>query len=70
MTGNGWFDRAAERWGPQGVQIRFGVELTYDRAWEDDIRAHLRRHAYDFTIGSVHDRAEVAVQPADASANG
>jgi histidinol-phosphatase (PHP family) len=22
---------AAERWGPQGVQIRFGVELTYDR---------------------------------------
>ena len=47
---------AAERWGPQGVDIRFGVELTYDRVWEDDIRAHLRRHAYDFTIGSVHDR--------------
>jgi histidinol-phosphatase (PHP family) len=45
---------AAERWGPQGVQIRFGVELTYDRAWEADIRAHLARHAYDFTIGSVH----------------
>jgi histidinol-phosphatase (PHP family) len=49
---------AAERWGPQGVLIRFGVELTYDRAWEADIRDHLRRHAYDFTIGSVHDRVE------------
>jgi histidinol-phosphatase (PHP family) len=54
---------AAERWGPQGVQIRFGVELTYDRAWEDDIRAHLRRHAYDFTIGSVHDRAKSPYNP-------
>jgi len=47
---------AAERWGPQGVAIRFGVELTYDRTWESDIRDHLARHAYDFTIGSVHDR--------------
>ena len=49
---------AADRWGPQGVQIRFGVELTYDRSWEPDIRAHLARHSYDFTIGSVHDRVE------------
>jgi histidinol-phosphatase (PHP family) len=49
---------AAERWGPQGVAIRFGVELTYDRAWEADIREHLARHAYDFTIGSVHDRVD------------
>jgi histidinol-phosphatase (PHP family) len=48
--------QAAERWGPQGVSIRFGVELTYDRTWERDIREHLARHAYDFTIGSVHDR--------------
>ena len=35
---------AAERWAPQGVTIRFGVELTYDRAWEADIRDHLARH--------------------------
>lgn len=49
---------AAERWGPQGVTIRFGVELTYDRSWEADIRDHLARHPYDFTIGSVHDRVE------------
>jgi histidinol-phosphatase (PHP family) len=48
---------AAERWADRGVAIRFGVELTYDRAWEDDIRDHLARHAYDFTIGSWHDRA-------------
>ena len=46
---------AAERWAPRGVLIRFGAELTYNRSWEADLRAHLVRHAYDFTIGSVHD---------------
>jgi histidinol-phosphatase (PHP family) len=45
---------AAERWGPRGVAIRFGVELTYDRRYEADLRDHLRRHHYDFVIGSVH----------------
>lgn len=45
---------AAERWAAQGVAIRFGVEITYDRAHEADIREHLRRHAYDYVIGSVH----------------
>jgi histidinol-phosphatase (PHP family) len=45
---------AAERWGPRGVAIRFGVELTYDRRYEADLREHVRRHAYDFVIGSVH----------------
>jgi histidinol-phosphatase (PHP family) len=55
--------QAAERWGPQGVDIRFGVELTYDRSWEADIRAHLARHAYDFTIGSVHDRVDSPYGP-------
>jgi histidinol-phosphatase (PHP family) len=54
---------AAERWGPQGVHIRFGVELTYDRSWEPDIRDHLARHAYDFTIGSVHDRVDSQYHP-------
>ena len=46
---------AAARWAPRGVAIRFGAELTYNTAWEDDLRAHLRRHRYDYTIGSVHD---------------
>ncbi len=45
---------AAERWAPHGLTIRFGVEITYDRPHEADIRAHLARHAYDFVIGSVH----------------
>lgn len=45
---------AAERWAPHGVAIRFGVEITYDRAHEADIREHLARHAYDYVIGSVH----------------
>ncbi len=45
---------AADRWAPHGVAIRFGVEITYDREHEADIRDHLRRHAYDYVIGSVH----------------
>jgi histidinol-phosphatase (PHP family) len=45
---------AAERWAEQGLAIRFGVEVTWDRRWADDIADHLRRHAYDFVIGSVH----------------
>jgi histidinol-phosphatase (PHP family) len=55
--------QAADRWGPQGVAIRFGAELTYDRQWETDIRHHLARHAYDFTIGSVHDRVDSVYGP-------
>ncbi len=46
---------AADRWAPRGVVIRFGAELTYNRIWEADLREHLRRHHYDYTIGSVHD---------------
>jgi histidinol-phosphatase (PHP family) len=46
---------AAERWAPRGVLIRFGAELTYNTSWEADVRDHLRRHRYDYTIGSVHD---------------
>ena len=46
---------AAERWADRGVAVRFGVELTYGRRYEADIRDHLTRHRYDFTIGSVHD---------------
>jgi histidinol-phosphatase (PHP family) len=45
---------AAERWAGQGLAIRFGCELTYERRLEADIRAHLAAHRYDFTIGSVH----------------
>jgi histidinol-phosphatase (PHP family) len=55
--------QAAERWASEGVSIRFGVELTYDRTWEADIRDHLARHAYDFTIGSVHDRVSSPYSP-------
>ncbi|HEX7950730.1 MAG TPA: histidinol-phosphatase HisJ family protein [Candidatus Limnocylindrales bacterium] len=46
---------AAERWAPRGVMIRFGVELTYHRAWDAEAREHLRRHHYDYVIGSVHE---------------
>lgn len=45
---------AAERWAPHGLAVRFGVEVTYERSYEDDIRDWLRRHPHDFVIGSVH----------------
>ncbi|HVL54526.1 MAG TPA: histidinol-phosphatase HisJ family protein, partial [Vitreimonas sp.] len=45
---------AAERWADRGVAIRFGVEISWERAYEADIRAHLARHRYDFVIGSAH----------------
>jgi histidinol-phosphatase (PHP family) len=46
---------AAKRWDAEGLAVRFGAELTFNRRWEADVRQHLDRHAYDFTIGSVHD---------------
>jgi histidinol-phosphatase (PHP family) len=45
---------AAERWASQGLAIRFGVEVTYERRYEDEIRGWLRRHPHDYVIGSVH----------------
>jgi histidinol-phosphatase (PHP family) len=45
---------AAERWANHGLAIRFGVEVTYERHYEDDIRGWLRRHPHDYVIGSVH----------------
>ena len=58
---------AAERWADRGVAIRFGAELTYDRAWETDIRDHLARYRYDFTVGSWHDRPTSPYSPANVA---
>jgi histidinol-phosphatase (PHP family) len=49
---------AAERWADRGLAIRFGVEVTYERRYEEDIRGWLRRHPHDYAIGSVHVSAE------------
>jgi histidinol-phosphatase (PHP family) len=46
---------AAERWAARGVTIRFGIELTYHTRWDEEAREHLRRHRYDYVIGSVHE---------------
>jgi histidinol-phosphatase (PHP family) len=54
---------AAERWAKRGVTIRFGAELTYNRRWESDVRAHLARYRYDYMIGSVHDWPESPYWP-------
>ena len=53
---------AAERWADRGLAIRFGVEVTYERRYEDEIRGWLRRHPHDYVIGSVHISAALAVQ--------
>ena len=45
---------AAERWADRGLALRFGVEVTYERRYEDEIRGWLRRHPHDYVIGSVH----------------
>lgn len=58
---------AAARWADHGVAIRFGVEITWDDRWADDIRDHLRRHAYDFVIGSVHVYRESPYDPANVA---
>ena len=44
----------AERWADAGLTIRFGVEVTWQARHADAIREHLRTHAYDYAIGSVH----------------
>jgi histidinol-phosphatase (PHP family) len=54
---------AAERWADRGLAIRFGAELTFNTNWEAELRTHLARHAYDFTIGSVHDWPESPYVP-------
>jgi histidinol-phosphatase (PHP family) len=46
---------AADRWADRGLAVRFGAEITFNRAWERDVREHVAAHRYDFTIGSVHD---------------
>ena len=58
---------AAERWADR-VAIRFGVEITYERRFETEIRAHLAGHAYDYTIGSVHAGADSPYLPARVAA--
>src|SRR5437879_6163847 len=36
------------------LKIRMGVEIDYQRWFEDDIRRFLGHHAFDFVLGSVH----------------
>jgi len=43
-----------DRWAGK-VTVRFGVELTYERRYEDAIREHLATHRYDYVLGTCHD---------------
>jgi histidinol-phosphatase (PHP family) len=45
---------AGARWASRGLAIRFGVEVTYERRYEEEIGGWLRRHPHDYVIGSVH----------------
>ena len=44
---------AADRWAGK-VTIRHGVEITYESRYEEEIGEYLRRHSFDYAIGSVH----------------
>ena len=44
---------ADERWDGEPA-IRLGIEVTYEHGVEEEIADYLRRHAYDYVIGSVH----------------
>jgi histidinol-phosphatase (PHP family) len=44
---------AAERWAGK-VAIRHGVEITYESRYEEEIGEYLRKHTFDYSIGSVH----------------
>lgn len=59
---------AAARWAEHGLAVRFGVELTYEQRYEDDIREWLRRHPHDFTIGSVHSSPGSVYEPQNVTA--
>ena len=46
-------EAARQEWGGR-LQIRAGVEIDYQRWFEDKIAAYLDTHPFDFVIGSVH----------------
>ena len=58
---------AAARWANRGLRIRFGVEVTYERRYEEDIRGWLRRHPHDYVIGSVHVSADSPYKAANVA---
>ncbi len=59
---------AADRWDGRPA-IRLGVEITYQARYQAEIREHLRTHAYDYVIGSVHvARDHPLARPATAAA--
>jgi histidinol-phosphatase (PHP family) len=46
-------EQARERFGDR-IKIRAGVEIDYQRWFEDEIADYLASHAFDFVMGSVH----------------
>ncbi len=58
---------AADRWAGR-VEIRFGVEITYEISREDEIREYLARHPHDYVIGSVHVTARSPYAPGRVAA--
>ena len=54
----------------EGVVIRFGAELTYNRRWEDDVRAHLRATSLRLRHRVGPRLARVAVLAGRASGRG
>ncbi len=46
-------EAAREQWGDR-LAIRAGVEIDYQRWFEEEIARYLDAHSFDFVIGSVH----------------
>lgn len=63
-------EAARREWG-SSLKIRAGVEIDYQRWFEDKIAAYLDSHPFDFVIGSVHyvDRAMLMTPEYNRSRN-
>ncbi len=46
-------EAARAKWGDR-LKIRAGVEIDYQKWFEDKIGSYIESHAFDFVIGSVH----------------
>lgn len=46
-------DRCRDKYGDR-LEIRAGVEVTYQSEYVDDIRRFLANHQFDYVLGSVH----------------
>lgn len=59
---------AAERYAPQGLKVKAGLEIGFDLGLEERIARVVEAHPFDFVIGSVHCIDHVAISSTGESA--